>query len=169
MAGKKGRSGGKHEGDQGGRPTKLTKELATELCNLIASGHTINQAAHKCGLARQTVIAWAMKGADPESSLIWFTTMYDAAIQTRLEVWADELNEIADDGSNDWYERESKDGSKTWIAADQEHINRSRLRVDTRKWLLSKLSSKKYGDKVEHTGEDGGPIKVVLEWAKKSG
>jgi hypothetical protein len=38
---------------------------------------------------------------------------------------------------------------------DQEAINRSRLRVDTRKWLLAKLLPKVYGEKLEHAGAIG--------------
>jgi hypothetical protein len=42
---------------------------------------------------------------------------------------------------------------------DHDNINRARLKVDTRKWMAAKLSPKKYGDKLLHTGADGqGPI-----------
>ena len=42
-------------------------------------------------------------------------------------------------------------------------VAKQRLQVDTRKWLLSKLAPKKYGDKVQNviTGADGGPVEVV--------
>jgi hypothetical protein len=62
----------------------------------------------------------------------------------------DELNEIADDGSNDYMEKERQDGS-SFTVVDSEHIQRSRLRVDTRKWYLSKVLPKKFGDKVDVT------------------
>ena len=47
---------------------------------------------------------------------------------------------------------------------DREWVNRSRLRVDTRKWLASKLLPKKYGDAVQHkmTDGDGNPLSVVF-------
>jgi len=43
-------------------------------------------------------------------------------------------------------------------------VARSRLRIDARKWLASKLAPKKYGDKVaaELSGPDGGPIREAL-------
>ena len=43
-------------------------------------------------------------------------------------------------------------------------IEHRRLQVDARKWYLSKLAPKKYGDKVnlEHTGPDGGAVKVEV-------
>jgi hypothetical protein len=50
-----------------------------------------------------------------------------------------------------------------------EHINRSRLRVDTRKWYLSKLAPKRYGEKVDvNVGgqQDGAPLTTVIKWEK---
>lgn len=72
---------------------------------------------------------------------------------------ADEILEIADDGTNDWVERQNKDGS-SYRAFDQEHYQRSRLRFDARRWLLSKALPKVYGDKLttELTGKDGAPL-----------
>jgi hypothetical protein len=82
-----------------------------------------------------------------------FSQQYAKAREALLDHWAEEITEIADDGSNDWIKREAEEG-RVEIKVDAEHINRSRLRVDTRKWLLSKLAPKKYGDKtqVEHSG-----------------
>jgi hypothetical protein len=67
---------------------------------------------------------------------------------------ADELLEIADDGTNDWMKRFGKDGEDLGWALNGEHIARSRLRVDTRKWLLSKCLPKVFGDRIatEHSG-----------------
>ncbi len=44
-----------------------------------------------------------------------------------------------------------------------EHIQRSRARVETRKWLMSKRAPKRYGDKVEQTvvGDPDKPIEAV--------
>jgi hypothetical protein len=66
---------------------------------------------------------------------------------------ADDLLEIADDASKDRVERQDKDGN-TYTAVDHDHIARARIRVDTRKWLLSKALPKIFGDKLvnEHSG-----------------
>ncbi len=78
---------------------------------------------------------------------------------------AEELLAIADEGENDWMAMRRKDGELEHVP-DHEHINRSRLRVDTRKWLLAKALPKIYGDKVQHTGSDGeGPVVVAYRWA----
>jgi hypothetical protein len=92
--------------------------------------------------------------------------MYAAAHDQLMLHWADESLEIADDGTNDWIQREirNKDGVVVdhQTVFNKEHVNRSRLRVDQRKWLLSKLARAQFGDVVrnEHTGMDGGPIKT---------
>ena len=49
---------------------------------------------------------------------------------------------------------------------DHDHISRSRLRVDSRKWVASKLLPKVYGDKLQHTGDGGGPIRVRPDLSK---
>lgn len=103
-----------------------------------------------------TVMKWARE-------LPEFAQQYAQAREALLEHWAEEITEIADDGSNDWMERRKQEGEESagWTA-NGEHINRSRLRVDTRKWLLSKLAPRKYGDRVmtEVSGPDGGPIQT---------
>jgi hypothetical protein len=73
---------------------------------------------------------------------------YARAKEEMAEHFAEEMLEIADDGSNDWIERELERGNVIKVA-DHEHIARSRLRVDTRKWLMSKLLPKKYGEKLD--------------------
>jgi hypothetical protein len=64
-----------------------------------------------------------------------------------------------------------RDGKKVRISqkdgTTEEHgdmVDRSRLMMDARKWLASKLAPKKYGDKVEAqlSGPDGGPIQEHL-------
>ena len=53
--------------------------------------------------------------------------------------------------------------------ANNEHIQRSRLRVDARKWIAAKLLPKRYGDKLQHTGDGGGPIRVRPDLSKLTG
>jgi Bacteriophage Sf6, terminase small subunit-like len=92
-----------------------------------------------------------------------FSQQYARAKQRQADRFAEELLEIADEGRNDWIERELPGGS-TLRVADHEHIQRSRLRVDTRKWLMSKMLPKKYGDSVALTGAEGGPL--VVRWLR---
>jgi len=64
----------------------------------------------------------------------------------KLRRWADELLEISDDGTNDWMT--ITQGGEEREVPNQEVLQRSRLRVDTRKWLMSKIAPKKYSEKI---------------------
>jgi hypothetical protein len=41
-------------------------------------------------------------------------------------------------------------------------VNWKRNQIDTFKWMLARKLPKKYGDKIAHTGEDGGAIQFVV-------
>ena len=135
-----------------GRPTTLTDELALAICELISTGHSLRQIEKIEGMpAKNVILRWVVRVEEPYRS---FGAQYARACDVRAELWAEEVVDIADDGSNDWYERENKDGS-TERVLDHENINRSRVRIDTRKWLLSKVLPKKYGDKLDVKHEGG--------------
>lgn len=78
-----------------------------------------------------------------------FAAHYARACEARADALVDEIIEIADDGSGDTYETE--DGI---VKINTEVVQRSKLRVDARKWVAAKMRPKKYGDKldVEHQG-----------------
>lgn len=89
---------------------------------------------------------------------------YAQAKEIQVEALADEILEIADDGSNDYMTIVK--GDMKYNVENKEVTNRSRLRVDTRKWLLSKIIPKKYGDKIDITSDGEkvtNTIPVVLE------
>jgi hypothetical protein len=50
------------------------------------------------------------------------------------------------------------DGKKDWAA-----VQKHKLQVDTRKWLLSKLAPKKFGDKIEVSGDPANPLVQRIE------
>lgn len=85
-----------------------------------------------------------------------FRHQYTRAKEESADALADEMLDIADDSTNDWMERQLKDGSIERVP-DQENIGRSRLRVDTRKWIASKLKPKKYGEKLALGGDADAP------------
>lgn len=119
-----------------GRPTDYTPELANEICNAIASSNTgvrrlCNQ--NQSFPNSDTVYRWL-------SIHEGFSDQYARAKQQQIEVIVDEIIEIADDTSQDTLTTNTGK-----VIADKEHINRSRLRIDTRKWLASKLVPKIYG------------------------
>jgi hypothetical protein len=104
--------------------------------------------------AESTVRGWALD--DREG----FSAQYTRARELGYLAMADELLEVADDGKNDWMERRGDgDENPSWVL-NGEHVQRSRLRVDTRKWMLSKALPKIFGDKVtqEHVGDPEKPV-----------
>ena len=80
-------------------------------------------------------------------------------MELRCELLAAEILEISDDSSNDWMAREGR------IVPDHENVQRSRLRVDSRRWLLSKLMPRKYGDRItaEIAGDPHAPVVTRIE------
>jgi hypothetical protein len=130
-----------------GRPSEYTPELGAAICGRIANNETLRSiCSDKTMPAASTVALWVVNDTGK------FSDHYARARQAQATILADEIIEIADDSSRDFIETE--DGP----VLDREHIQRSRLRVDTRKWYLSKVLPKVYGEKVEVTGKDGGPI-----------
>lgn len=112
------------------------------ICNQLADGSSLRQICAQKGMPdKATVLRWAVK--HPE-----FRDHYAQAREALMDYWSEEIVEIADDSTNDLMEKEREDGS-TYEVVNQENIQRSRLRVDTRKWLMSKLAPKKYGDHQE--------------------
>lgn len=151
-------------GEKGGRPTIFSQELADKICNYISEGYSLRQIEEIEGMPSKTqILKWATDSDKQE-----FTDQYAQAMQRRTEYWAEEILDICDDGTNDWMERENKDGS-TYNVVNNEAINRSRLRVDSRKWLMSKLAPKKYGDKIQQevSGKDGVPLQALINIGTK--
>ncbi len=82
-----------------------------------------------------------------------FAEQYARAREAQMEAMSDEILDIADDTSRDT--KTIKRGDLEIEVENAEWINRCRLQVDTRKWLMGKIAPKKYGDKQILAGPDG--------------
>ncbi|MBR8007150.1 terminase small subunit-like protein [Burkholderia vietnamiensis] len=121
--------------------TIFTQELADTICEHLASGLSLRQIEEIEGMpSKTTILRWL--GDDRFTS---FRDQYARARDMQAEGMADEILEIADDGRNDWMEIQNRDGENIGWKVNGEAVQRSRLRIDARKWLLSKLLPKKYG------------------------
>lgn len=150
-----------------GRPSIYTDEIATEICTRLAEGESLRAICRLDHMPHEaTVRGWALD----ERKHPGFYTQFARARQIRAFGWADEMLEIADDATADYAVQVGDGGPK--LVVDHEHIQRARLKVDTRKWLVSKMLPKVYGDRLqaELSGPDGGPIETSsvdrIEWAK---
>lgn len=129
------------------RPSSYTEVLAEEIAARIAEGEILTAICRGEGMPHvRTVLRWLDKHDG-------FRGLYDRAREVRADIWGDELIEISDDTSKDWVDKSKPDGS-TERVLDHEHVTRSKLRVDARKWLMSKAAPRKYGDKLDlnHSG-----------------
>lgn len=136
---------------RGRPPTAYSRERAEHICHELAEGKSLRLVCKELGIAPQTVYGWVIDNHEG------FGDQYARARHLMALRWADELDEIASHKNNDYYvDDEGK------LKPDLEHIARSRLRIDTRKWMLSKMLPKVYGDKIitEVTGKDGGPVEM---------
>lgn len=135
---------------QDGKRSLYDPEIIERVITGLAEGIPLRELCRQEGMpARRTVDDW--READPELS-----ARIARAREKGFDAIAEDSLEIADDGRNDWVERQKDDGS-TYIDYNGDHVQRSKLRVDTRLKLLAKWDPKRYGDKqqLEHSGSIG--------------
>jgi hypothetical protein len=131
-----------------GSPSTYTKEIGEEICLKISTSDyglkrlCLENPHWPC---RQTILEWRIKIKD-------FGDMYAKAKQDQVETLVDDCLDIADDTSRDTLIRTNKDGEE-YEVCNTEWINRSRLRIDTRKFMAQKLAPKIYGDQKEEKPE----------------
>lgn len=129
------------------RPTTYTEEIAAEILERLADGESLIAICRDERMpSERTVRRWDTEDIEG------FAPKYARARNSWLDHMAEDLIEIADDGSRDY--KPVCEGDETVYVPDHDHINRSKLRVDARKWLTAKLAPKRYGDKLDlnHSG-----------------
>lgn len=132
---------------KGGQPAMpYDPEVGDKICDRISDGRSLRSICADDDMpSKVTVFKWLRLNEE-------FANQYTKARQEQAETMADDMLDIADDGTNDYVTRTRPDGSE-YEAFDAEHVQRSRLRIETRKWIASKLKPKKYGDKVDVTSD----------------
>jgi hypothetical protein len=127
-----------------------------EVLSRIAEGESLRSICADEGTpSKSTFLKWVSEDAE-------LSDQYARAMERRADSLFDEMFAIADDASNDWVEREGDDGEGYRL--NGEHVQRSRLRIDTRKWALARMNPKKYGEKQEiHNKHDvADPLAALL-------
>ena len=136
-----------------GRPSSFKQTTADAICERLAHGETLRSVCRDPEMpGKTTVLRWL----DAHES---FRAQYARARSELADHWADEIVEIADDGTGDeWTDADGREH------VNQDHIQRSKLRVDARKWLLARMAPKKYGDRHAHevSGPGGAPVALAL-------
>lgn len=130
-----------------GRPLEYMPEIRDRICEEVALGNSLRTICKADDMpAVSTVFKWLR--LYPE-----FVDQYTIAKQEQTEAYVEELVDIADNGTNDWMATNAEDNLGYKVMG--EHIQRAKLRIETRKWIAAKLKAKKYGEKItqEHTGD----------------
>lgn len=135
----------------------FSDEIWEDILIRIANGQPLREISRLEGYPSHQVVD-RKRNAEPE-----FEDRFARARLDGFDAIAQETLEIADDASNDWMERTGKDDESIGWQLNGEHVQRSKLRIETRLKLLAKWDPKRYGDRVtqEHTGSNGGPIEMI--------
>lgn len=141
----------KSSGKKLGRPSVFSDKLAEKICLALIDGQSMRSICSNGKFpAASTVFGWLADGKHPE-----FLEQYARTRAVQADILFDEILEIADDDSKDLIEED--EGDKKRMVPNHANVQRARLQVDVRKWMVGKLAPKKYGDRVEmnHSGNLG--------------
>ena len=119
------------------RPSIFTEELASEICRRLSLGESARQICRGDDMpVMSTLMKWLT-----EPDKIAFSEQYARARDCQADFYADEIIDIADELGE---------------GVDSNAINIARLRIDSRKWKVARMSPRKYGDKqqIDHTSSD---------------
>ncbi len=148
-----------------GRPTKHTAAAETEIMGRLATGESLRHICADDHLPHEaTVRNWVVMDAPAGIS-----TRYAHARSLGLDSVAEEIIEISDTCREGVIRKQSaKDGESIEV---RDMVDRAKLQVDARKWLLSKMRPDKYGDRtaVEHSGPAGGPVEHRVVFVRSNG
>jgi hypothetical protein len=132
--------------------SKYTPALADSICAWISSGETLYQWCRDHGISHQNVYNWLEAHPD-------FAASYAHARDIGADVIAEQALHIANTPILGETEKISADGGVEITKADM--LGHRKLQIETRLKLLAKWHPKKYGDRVELNGPNGGPIQIV--------
>jgi hypothetical protein len=115
-----------------------TPALADAICRRIAEGESLRAICRDPGMPSEgTVRSWAREDRDG------FGSRYRLARELQLDHWADLIIDIADEADRDPRDRQ--------------------VRIESRKWIMSKLAPRRYGDRLLLAGEPENPLRVLHE------
>ena len=135
-----------------GRPSIYNNTIADKICTCISDGNSLRTIAAMPGMPNLvTVFRWLRRHEE-------FSKQYARAKEEQAEALIEDMLDIADDNQRD-RKMVSRNGEEVEVV-DNDVINRARLRVDTRKWIASKLQPKKFGDKLDMTS-DGERLQTI--------
>lgn len=141
-----------------GRPTVLTEDVQLAFFERLAEGESVRSICRDPEMPGLSTIFRALRSNEI------FRQQYAHATEIRADAQFEEMFEIADDASNDWMEKNVGEDKQAVWELNGEHIQRSKLRIDTRKWALARMNPRKYGERVDlnHGGQPENPLSVTV-------
>ena len=141
-----------------GRPSSYDPVVAQQICELLSEGIPLREICRMEGMPPwRNIYFWMARDEDLSAHIA-------RAREAGYDAIAEECLDIADNATNDWMEREFRNAHgkiEVEQVVNTEHIQRSKLRIETRLKLLAKWRPEKYGDKTVITGDaNGAPIKT---------
>ena len=125
-----------------------TQETRDIICDRLSGGESLTSICKDDGMpAKVTVFKWIRNDAE-------FANQYARAREAQAEHYLDEIIQISDYSVLDTGIDPESGNERT----NHDVIQRAKLRVDTRKWAMSRLAPKKYGDRITHGGDPDAPI-----------
>jgi len=115
--------------------TNYTQEMADTICSRMSEGESLRAICRDVGMPSEGAVrGWAVRDVDG------FGDRYRAARLLLMDFWADQIVDIADDGTLDPRDRQ--------------------IRTGVRQWIMSKVS-RGYGERLVHSGDPESPVRVV--------
>lgn len=134
------------------------EKIFNDIFESIENGNSLRKSLISVGISSRTFYQWI----DEDEEKV---KQYARATEERAEALLDEMLDIVDNTSQDYVDVDMGEGEPSEILATKkpnyELIQRSRLRYDARKWLISKLNPKKYGDKQILSNDEDNPISTA--------
>lgn len=139
-----------------GRPTKYTKKLGEEICERLAEGESLRRICLDEHMPSKTnVFKWLLSDKEIYKG---FRDQYAHAREIQYQCMADEILDIADERSNDF---DVDDEGRPFL--NHEAVRRSALRVDTRKWFMSKCLPKFADKPITKNDDEPVPVQITVQ------
>ena len=117
----------------------------------VSAGKSVNSTCKELKINRSMIFKWIQEDKE-------FSDQYAKARELCYDVWAEQILDIADTPCPGEKVKILASGEKETTIEDM--TNHRRLQIDARKWIVAKLAPKKYGDKLELSGDQDNPLKI---------
>jgi len=142
---------------ESGRPSSCTPEWIDVICTRLEAGESLTEMCKDPGYpSRSCVLRWVREDR------LGFYSRYTAARESGLDIMLEDIVGISNE-TDVQLRQLDKDGNPVVMHLNADVISRNRLRVEARKWYLSKVAPKRFGDRVtqELVGNGGGAIQMA--------